>query len=66
MNNSETIKVLTKFYNVISSTTPDNEDKEYVRYFNLKIAEAIIRDMGHSEAIRIANTILSTVDETVR
>lgn len=62
MNSSEILKTITKFYDIVSSTTLTEEEKDYVRYINLKMAEAIIKDMGSTEAIRIANTIILTAD----
>lgn len=63
MNITKTMEEMKKFNEILSTGDSQPEDREYIRYFSLKIAQSIISDLGDSEAIKIANVILSVAEK---
>lgn len=63
MNESKTIEELKRFYKIISSGDPQSVDREYIRFFSLKMAESIISDLGDTTATEIANIILVVAEK---
>ncbi|EXG87827.1 hypothetical protein K413DRAFT_4728 [Clostridium sp. ASBs410] len=64
MNDFKTIDTLTKFQEIASKNNVSEDDRDYVRYFPLKIAESILYDLGDAEAIRIANAIMAVAEKS--
>lgn len=64
MNDFKTIDTLTKFQEIASKNIVSEDDREYIKYFPLKLSESILHDLGDCEAIRIANTILAVAEKS--
>ena len=66
MKKSKTIEVINKYYSLIGSENPTQEEKEFIWYFELELAKSIIQDFGDNSANKLANILLSSTNKEER
>lgn len=62
MTDSKTINSVTKFYDIIKPANKPNvseDDKFFACNIGVELAKSIIQEFGESEAIKMANVVLS-------
>ena len=63
MNNYKTIETINKFDNIAKSGPSCSEDKLFIEYFCLHLAESIFNDFGETQANSLAKTIIAVLGD---
>ena len=59
-NHSKTVDFINKFYDIVKGI-PTDEEKEFIRNYEITIAASLIKDFGEEGARRIADIIVAAI-----
>ena len=62
MDKSKTIETISKFYSLVGSDNPKQEEKEFVYNFELELAKAMLNEFSNESNRRLAQILLLFVD----
>lgn len=60
MDNSMIAKTLKRYYDILKSDEPTQEEKNYVYNIEFDLAKNIIEDFGEESAVKVAKLILAS------
>ena len=63
MEESYLLETLISYYKKLRLTKPSEEERFYVLNIELRLAEALIKDFGEENALKVANVIKAMSDE---